>query len=197
MLDLKNKDIKRCLADCQAMHVSVMRLFKCRRIDARVLFRIHDKGNSVYIYSDKVPDLGDLPSGFSFYGMRCIDPVFDSFKLGSLFNFDFLAAPCKRIMVDGCKNSKRRFLGVYSDRMDWLSVNSRKCGFEILSCSEESKPFVRGFHNNGSGSFYLPSFRYYGCLRIVDEKLFLSMFMNGIGPGKAYGFGMMLLNKAV
>lgn len=194
-LDFSQEHVKKCLRNCQLMHTTIMHLFGCSRKDAGVLYRIDWQGRCLYIMSRHMPDNRVLFPGFTFLNMSNIDHFVQLFAEGVIFNFDVLVSPCKQVRLEGCKTSKKRFIIRSKDRMQWFYSRSERFGFEIIQCDEQLKTVFYGKHDADSGTFYYPSVRFFGVLRIVDVDLFKKAFCFGIGPGKSYGLGMFLLKK--
>jgi CRISPR system Cascade subunit CasE len=80
------------------------------------------------------------------------------------------------------------------ERGKWLMNKAEQHGFKILWVREDgqSKAFVR--KNNGLAVHTGVKFR--GELEIINEDKFQKAFCNGIGAGKAYGMGMLMLFPA-
>ena len=97
---------------------------------------------------------------------------------------------------EGAKNSRRRILRTEEERLDWLRRKAEQNGFELVSCQELESGCQTGTHAvEQGGKMRMDSYHYQGVLRICHAEQFRSAVRNGIGPGKAYGLGMLLLNR--
>lgn len=196
VLDVRNRFALQCIYDYQKMHRSVMRLFKCSRSDAGVLYRFNPERFSLYILSKVEPDCSNVPLGMTFAGMCSLDGMRNSISDSAVFSFDLLASPCRQIVLPGKKNSCRKFLYSDEDRLKWLKHKANQNGFCVLRVNMNSqKPVFVRHGDTEDGAFYCASFRFTGVLKVVDSDKFYHAFCAGIGPGKAYGQGMLLLRR--
>ena len=108
--------------------------------------------------------------------------------------FNLVAAPSKKVKTDGKKNSQRRLLRNKDDRLDWLNRKAMQNGFKIIEVQEqkEVRSTIRHPASKG-GMMHINAFEYQGTLTVTDEELFKKAIKTGIGSGKAYGFGMILI----
>ena len=196
-LDVRSRQGRQCMSDCQAMHRSVMRLFHCTRQEGNVLYRFHAQKLAVYILSEKEPDLQDIPAGMHFSGKKDMRIWEAGLKEGQMFQFALLVAPTKKVAGDGMKNSRRRFLRSPQERLDWLSRKAELSGFSLLQVQEDGDAMIAGKHREGEGGeFYCHAVSYRGLLKVVDREKFHAAWKNGIGSGRAYGQGMLLVTRA-
>lgn len=78
--------------------------------------------------------------------------------------------------------------------MAWLAKKGMQYGFEIESVSEVAPVKVQASHSKErGGSIHLNGYHYQGVLRITDKALFKEAVRSGVGPEKAYGFGMLMM----
>ncbi len=187
---------RQCMSDCQKMHRSVMSLFHCTRIDGKILYRFNPAQFSIYVLSQTQPDTAGIAKGMKFSGSCDLDKMEQQLKNASLFSFDMVASPSKKIIVKDKKNSKRKFLETSEERFAWLQRKGEQNGFRILNSEEEILPSISGKHDEkDGGEFYYGSVRFHGTLEVTDKEKFYYAYCNGIGPGKAYGQGMLLLQR--
>ncbi len=103
-----------------------------------------------------------------------------------------------------------------SSQIEWLTRKSKDSGFELLSVKTipelidaiaNDEGSVTGMKTNARGNqsmkgsdttnqLSFASVLYEGRLRVTDRDLFLSAIGHGIGPGKAYGFGLLSIARA-
>jgi CRISPR system Cascade subunit CasE len=161
------------------MHRSLTRFFEASRLEAGLLYRLNSNGpeNTVYMLSKISPivnerSLGDMPKGMKLEFYKEISSYIESFNIGRVFSFDLLALPTKKVAEEGRKNSKRKFLTTREEREDWLNRKAEAGGFETL---------------------YSDPVRFTGRLVVTNSDKFKETYCKGIGAGKAYGAGMLLL----
>ena len=193
-LDMHSKEARKCLSDCQIMHRSIMRLFHCARQDSKVLYRLNTANLYIYILSEMPPDLNDIPAGMFPKGQKNMQSWEEQLAPGQYYNFDMLVSPAKKVAEDGAKNSRRRFLRTPPERLAWLERKAEQSGFALLRTQENGNTSIYGrHHEEAGGKFYCPAVRFQGLLQVLDREKFLHAWKNGIGPGRAYGQGMLLL----
>ena len=194
ILDPRNTNAKQCMRDCQKMHCSVMSLFHCTRNHGNILYRFNQNQLSIYILSRIVPDISHIADGMKLAGTRNIDAMEKMMHEVSKFAFDLVAAPCKKVPKEDHKNSQRKFLKTTEERLSWLERKAKQNGFCILQASEEVLSSMHGKHeDNNGGAFYCNSVRFWGVLQVIDPEKFYRAYCNGIGSGKSYGQGMLLI----
>lgn len=195
-LERTNRRIQTALADCQQLHRLVMGLFETDRKGSGVLYRLRmqDRALSLYVYSDVPVDQTHLLPGMQFSGERELSDWLLSMKAGQIRGFDLLAAPTKKVMTVPGRNSRRRTLRTQEERLAWLSRKGEQNGFQVISCQELESSQQKGHHGKDSGGWmYMTGYHYQGILRITEPEQFRQGVMGGIGSGKAYGLGMLLL----
>ena len=187
---------RKCLADCQIMHRSVQHLFHCSRDESGALYRIDSKRLNIYIYSKLPPDLADIPEGMELMGIKNLAGMEDRFQEGQCYQFDLLAAPTKKVpRRDG--NSRRRYLKTAAERESWLRRKGEQYGFSILYVQEGQEESITGNHDEmHGGRMRDTAVLFQGVLQITQKELFCKGLQSGLGPGKSYGRGMLLLKNA-
>lgn len=194
IIDIRSFAGRKCMTDCQQMHRSIMRLFHCSRQDGKVLYRFNPQKRLVYILSERMPDLEDMPAGMKFGGQKDMEAWENNLTVGQCFRFDLLAAPMKKVAEKGIKNSRRRFLRTPEARLDWLLRKAEQAGFSLLQVQENTDMPIFGKHaDDNGGKFYSHAVSYQGILKVEDIEKFSMAWRNGIGSGRAYGQGLLLL----
>ena len=187
------RDAYRLLADCQKMHQFVTGLFGTDRNTSQVLYRTKtvQQTLSIYIYANRPVD----PALCRYrVEQRDISKWLDTIQAGQYCGFDLIASPSKKEGTDGQKNSKRRSLRTQQERMDWLNRKASNLGFSIVQATEQDNVHICGNHDaDNGGKMYHNAYHYQGVVQITNADLFRQALQNGIGPGKAYGFGMMMV----
>lgn len=205
ILDIRHPSVRQALRDANDMHRNLMSGFDIQsgdgtaRANGQVLYRLFSKRDQIYLLvsSREKPDPKKLAVR-GFYTdttlIRDVSPLKKTFKMGMCFRFEVLVSPCKKEGGEQ-KNSKRIYLNTPEARIEWLSRKAKQGGFEILYADEMGKRVdVQGRRGNmmvkNSGVVFS------GMLRITDADAFWESYTRGIGPGKAYGMGMLNLSKA-
>jgi CRISPR system Cascade subunit CasE len=133
-------------------------------------------------------------------------PIPDGFFAHPRYRFSLLANPTKKVVdankpkvvrpdgkLDRNKNSKRIPLSRREDLLAWLSRKAEAGGFIVDLDAVRTIP--RGqeyfFKPGARGVHYATEFQ--GVLRVQDEARFRETFALGIGSGKAFGFGLLVL----
>lgn len=130
--------------------------------------------------------------------VKSFDP---RFAKGDQLRFRLLVNPTKRF----CKNSHERdgqpvterWVGkrvpVPTDKLyEWLTLRAEPAGFSINEDSTTIKPvYIYWNKTLGGEGKRLRSVLYDGILMINDPERFKEIMAQGIGPGKAFGFGLL------
>lgn len=190
--------IQRALGDCQQLHQMIMGLFETDRKSAGVLYRVREDSCAlaVYLYSNRPVNRERILPGMRFSGERELTPWLDAMGEGQIWNFDLLASPTKKVVRGEGKNSQRRVLRTLEERCAWLERKGDQNGFRLLNCREIEGSQLTGRHTQERGGrMYLDQYHYQGTLQITDVEQFRKAVQGGIGPGKSYGLGMLLLSR--
>lgn len=193
--ELDRRDARGLLADCQQMHRFVTGFFGTDRLSGQILYRtnmVRDK-LCIYLYSQAPAEY--IPDN-CLVQQREITSWLDAMEAGQLWSFDLIAAPTKKIASEGKKNSRRRILRQPDERQAWLERKAEQNGFAIIQVQELEQLHVSGRHHADKGGvMYHDAYHYQGVLQITDAAAFRKAMQAGIGSGKAYGFGMMMVKR--
>lgn len=181
----KNRNL---LLDEQEVHKELLNAFGCKRDSANILYRkdISRDGSSIVlmVQSDIAPS---ETKTFSIERLMNADARNESFTNGTVLRFDCKLQPTFN------KDGRRRALRKYEEREAWLRRKLSNAGAEVIGFTESGKNTTVFTHNDvGKIETYI----YTGYLRITDAERFLEGYRNGIGAGKAYGCGMLILGRA-
>lgn len=195
------RTIQRALGDCQQMHRLVNSLFQTSRKDAGLLYRLRAEREvtALYLYSNVPVDKAVLHAekGMVFAGERDLTAWLAEIQDGQVCGFDLLAAPTKKVIEEGHKNSRRRILREKEERLAWLSRKGEQYGFTLLEVNELEGVRLTGKHaKEQGGRMYWDGYHYAGVLRVADAQRFCQAVADGIGAGKAYGLGMLMLRRS-
>lgn len=205
ILNPRNPGVRRDVARPYGLHRTLMRGIEHAPDGERLLFRIEPErglGGPVVLAqsSDMQPDWSSLLENA--YLLRADGPKAFSptLQAGQTMRFRLSANPVKK--VDG-----KRIPLVFDHHddqsvktyWDWLHRQADRCGFRVLQAQDA--PF-RTASNRSKKSSYdkheIPHFgvRFDGLLRVVDADHLLQAVQQGIGPAKAFGFGLLSLAPA-
>jgi CRISPR system Cascade subunit CasE len=204
-LDYRNPAVRQCLKNCQDMHRTIMKAMPQydagpARQTGSVLYRVMDKDDRtcVYVLCNEKPDWQQIAAqGFSSKLPKDVSGIVKAFLPGARFTFDLAACPAKKQSVpDG--NSKRVFLSSEEERRGWLDRKAEQNGFRVDWVREEGQVKQFGAHGGeNGGAMWHTGVRFRGKLTVIDQQAFAKAFAGGIGAGKAYGFGLLLLFRPV
>ena len=199
VLDIRHPSVRQALRDVNDMHRNLMSGFsmgtgrKTPRADMQVLFRVIERRDQIYLLvsSEEKPDVIALAAR-GFYTddtmIRDVSALRGVFVPGKVLRFELLASPCRKAGGEG--NSKRFFLETPDERLAWLRRKGAQGGFEVLYADEQSRRIdICG--RRGDAEVKNSAVLFSGMLRIADGDAFWQSYAHGIGPGKAYGPGML------
>jgi len=229
VLNPRHRAVQRDLADCQAMHRTVMSLFPQSpggpaRTQMGVLYRLetnpHAGGVNLLIQSEVRPDWSGLPPGYlqeptgplGNPACKAVDEQYAAIATGERLRFRLRANPTRKVDTHSGpggerRNGRRVGLGDEEAQLAWLSRKGEQCGFALLNAraapsvvNVRSAPEARlvGWRAQGSGDEERETRRltfapvlFEGELRVTDAERFREALGQGIGPAKAYGFGLL------
>lgn len=196
--------VRQCLRNAHDMHRTVMSGFgdvepSAARSELGVLYRLQEKRSGelyLYVLSSVYPDWSRLQYGFrqAAGSPKNLDALQEALIPGRVLGFDLLCMPAKKVACDR-KNSRRRLLVTQEERAQWLSRKAEQNGFLLCWLREEGQSKVYVHKGRPDGKAVYTGVHYRGELRIMDAQKFWRAFASGIGSGKAYGMGMLMLTK--
>lgn len=195
-LDMRTRNLRNAIWDCQRMHRHITGLFGSARREKNILYRLNPgtATSTVYLYSDIPVSEDNLLPGMQLSGTRSMDEWIEQLSTEKTYGFDLLAMPSKKVAFEYGKNSRRVLLPTQEERLDWLMRKAKQGGFAILQVQEVNSTDNWGQHAaEQGGKFYFSSCHYQGTLTITDKAEFRETLRKGVGPEKAYGLGMLLL----
>lgn len=162
---------------------------------ARVLFRFDIEGDDGYlcVQSKAEPDWSRLPEPIR---KNITGPVPLAIPKAERFRFRLLAKPSFRIGKKGDSDKGFRVTIAEPDnQMQWLRRKGEEHGFSIERCLLTE----RVWHDTKTNELLngnpkpLYGVQFDGILRVTDRDRLIHAVANGIGPQKAYGFGLLSL----
>jgi CRISPR system Cascade subunit CasE len=221
LLNPRSRAVLRDLADCQDLHRTIMSAYPQilgdnAREQLGVLYRLEaDRRRNhlvLYVQSWEMPDWSRLPSGYLDHcrglknpACRPVGDTYQKLKVGDILSFRLKANPTRKIGSAGLdKKSRRVDLRREEDQREWLDRKGEQGGFEVLGVMVQGSVKETGRQNGqrngnfaGKTSVTLVAVNFEGRLRITDaEKFYHHSLARGIGPGKAYGMGLLSLAPA-
>ena len=137
----------------------------------------------------------------------CPEPVWrtkevsENFLNHQNYQFSLLANPTiKKVVRDENgqrrKNGRRVAIHKNADLQNWLQQKASQHGFEVEPEKVRLIPQPKTYFikKGQSGLHQGTDFR--GFLKVTDPTLFQKAFTGGIGPAKAFGFGLLCLSPA-
>jgi CRISPR system Cascade subunit CasE len=217
-LDLADRTVRSALGDPHRMHQLVMAAFPTVGGSARaslgILHRVetNDRGGCmVYVQSRESPNWAQLADTVfdrqqtDPAQVRDLTPDLAAIRSGETMMFRLLANVTRRIDTktreDGVRrHGKRVPLRDHDARVAWLQRKAIAAGFELVE-GWSGHPDVRVTehapvhgHRADGGEHRRVTFEgvtFEGLLRINDPEAFRSAVQSGIGPARAYGFGLL------
>lgn len=129
---------------------------------------------------------------------------------GERYRFRLMANPVRKVATIPKKHRDRpdqpgrhgRRVPVSPESFgEWLAVQGRRHGFRLVEPLEKTLSIQAGYvyvnkKRDSGGGHRLRSVRYEGLLEIVNEDQFRTALLSGIGPAKAFGFGLLSIAPA-
>lgn len=205
ILDVRHPSVRQALRDANDLHRNLMAGFdmdpeaRTPRADRRVLFRLVARRDELVLLvtSAERPDVRALAArGFNTGDalIRDISALRDAFVPGRQLRFELLASPCKKQAGEG-ENSRRRFLETAEERAAWLARKGEQGGFQLVQAGEiGGRVDILG--RRGGAEVKNSGVLFSGLLRVTDQEAFWKSYTEGVGPGKAYGLGMLTVARA-
>lgn len=205
--NVRSAAARRDLADPYEMHRTILRAFPARAAGGagNVLFRVEQPRAglpAVLVLSEYEPAWASLPT---LYVTDARTSSFDGivFRAGRRLAFRVRANPTKRLckmstrsdgstVTDWCNakgKGKRVGLMREVEQLAWLGRKGAEGGFRVLDARANAEGTVRGYKAGNELSFIAVLFD--GILEVTDADLFRNALFAGIGPGKAFGFGLL------
>ena len=174
-----------------------------------ILFRVDDAGRGgvpVLVQSTTEPDWHQLDSS---YALQIDGPKAVLLELaeGQRLRFRLVANPVRRVNVEGKKHARREALvhprakdGIETGYLDWLDRQLARHGATLGDVADapfrldRKRKAGRGMIAKGQ----IPHFgvRFDGTLTVDDPDALANAVRAGVGPAKAFGFGLLSLAPA-
>lgn len=125
--------------------------------------------------------------------VKIFDPQFTN---DQRFRFRLRANPTKRVGDKGDRLYGKR-VGVYheEDQLNWLRRKAAAGGFELIEAGISERRTGNGRKKLKENLRFF-SVLFDGSLEVTDAEVFTRTLARGIGPAKAFGFGLLSLARA-
>jgi CRISPR system Cascade subunit CasE len=195
-IPMLSRTAQRNLANPYALHASFLRAFPpdIPGGGERILFRLEPElmGQSriALVQSDTTPSwTEDVLQEIATDAQSSLKTFEPELKRGRLLRFRLRANPV--VTRDG----KR--LGLIGDEAhtDWLRRKGEKSGFRVREATSIDEGKVSAMKRRGGQETRMTfqSVRFEGFLDVLDPDLLWAAVKTGVGPGKAFGFGLLSL----
>lgn len=211
LLDLRVPAARQALSDVHACHQAIMKAYPDglgaeARARLGVLWREESTGpTSLLIQSKVLPDVDRLVAALGAVDVQ-VKPIEEhlhrGLESGSRFAFRLLANVTRKVDTRSGADRRRRHgrrvpLRREGDRVAWLARRLELAGAALVEIGGVPDVEIRGAqHRTGRRdgrpiTFEGVDFR--GALIVRDPSRLLESLAVGIGPAKAYGFGLLTL----
>lgn len=216
-LNPRSREACRDLASAYELHRTLAHAFPNRagedyRTVHGVLFRVEPAVNPaappcVLVQSTTAPNWSELPLDY-LHSTQC-KPLALSFREGQILGFRLVANPTKKIVREGQRQGKRVPLFDTTSKQDelspaqlWLRRKAELSGFEVLHAFTEAFTLPSAWSPTATRSLskqQLPLYgvRFDGVLRVRAPQRLVEALAQGLGPAKAFGFGLLSLANSV
>ena len=197
VLNPRSRQARREAAEPYELHRTLLRAFPGPLEAERVLFRIDPARETgalvVLVQSLSEPDWSHHRS-LPHYLLA--EPEFKAFHPaftpGQRLRFRLRANPTVK------RDGKRLGLLTEDEQLAWLRRKGEAGGFRVLAALAVREGFARGRKREGDAGFPLThlAVRFDGTLEVTDPAQLIESVRDGIGSGKAFGFGLLSLARA-
>jgi CRISPR system Cascade subunit CasE len=219
ILDPRSRAVRRDLSDCHQLHRTLLSGFPSVQVpeprrEIGLLHRLEQDriGNPLLLAQSLFePNWSGLPAGYCLRGpgggenpaFKPIGHILDAVQPGSRFRFRLVANPTRRISKDtarGGASSARVELRTEAQWHEWMVRQADTHGFRLEDLSTApglqnliglSEGRLQGRRNGESVTLFTVQFE--GVLEVADAELLRAAIRSGIGPGKAYGCGLITI----
>jgi CRISPR system Cascade subunit CasE len=212
ILNPRSREARRDAASAYDLHRTLARGFETHegenyRARHGVLFRVEppsrqhpSRGPVVLVQSQTEPDWSRLPEDYLLDAeARPFEPAF---QVGQALAFRLAAFPAKRDRETGKRvalgDEPAEEPGALPPALDWLARKGAAQGFAVVQVVGAPVRVGRpGFDPADKASYPFDGFRFDGVLRVKEPMKLVETVRKGIGPAKAFGFGLLSLAPAL
>ena len=122
--------------------------------------------------------------------------ILSALRENQRLRFRLRCRPCKRINTAGHPNfGKRKGLTAKKDILDWLRRKAAGNGFEVIDVAFD-RIYWQDSKGGTDGKPLIGAVVFEGTLRVLDTEKFQLAIRTGVGPQKAFGFGLLSVAPA-
>jgi CRISPR system Cascade subunit CasE len=126
------------------------------------------------------------------------EPIPDAYFTRSRYAFQLCANPTKKVSKerpDGSltKNGRRVPLGKREQLLEWIKRKGEHGGFAVDEATLRTFSRGRGYFKKNGESGLHSAVEFQGVLTVTDPAKFHETFTRGVGPAKAFGFGLLVI----
>lgn len=196
VLNLRHRWVRRDLANPHEMHSTLSRLFDDPKA-ARPLWRLEGmRPPTVLLQSAQPPDFSRLLATNGYEGYFSVPPHSKPYDLpqrlveGQVLRFRLEGNPTVT------RQGKRHGLRRVDEQLQWLDRQAQRHGFQVLTATV-SRVERRSFHKRGADApIVLLAVRFDGYLQVREPDRLRRAIAQGIGHGKALGYGLLSVAPA-
>lgn len=222
ILNPRSRQVQHELADPYEMHRTVTRAFsggtfrinRQENMAAGVLFRVdihpHTGIPILLVQSHSKPDWSFLFTNRKDYLIEKTELLQDTenpavkqvdlhFRTGQALAFRMRANPTVKKDREGKKQGRREGLVSEEEQLVWLKRKIEGAGGLLVTAQVTNKTKLCGklFNEKDDDQrMHFISAQFDGILQVIDPELLLRTVSTGIGPAKAFGFGLLSLAPA-
>jgi CRISPR system Cascade subunit CasE len=211
-LNPASADVQRDLRDVHRLHRTIMKAFPDvinpsvkARAQFDVLHRLEfDRNNGwqLYVQSNIEPNWANSPRGYFLDKDGLLNPLikpvgdaYGAIEPGKRLRFRLRANPTRKVDTktgpDGRRRNGRRVpLRKIDEQVAWLLRKAHSNGFELMQVIIAATGSAELVNSNETNKTF-QGVVYEGILEVKDAQQFSNALMAGMGPGKAYGFGLL------
>ncbi len=212
VLDPHRREVWRAAADCHALHRAVLAAFPDgagpeARAAFGVLHRLEldpeGRAPTLLVQSAVVPDWSRPGAAGAWAAnarpeVKEVGAAYAAIAAGDRLRFRLRANPTRRVHAvhagDDKLAGKRVDLRDEDKRLDWLGRKGEHHGFGVVAA--EVRPGSpgnrdRGRPGGGAAPIAFGAALYEGVLEVADAAAFGAALRAGVGPGRAFGFGLL------
>lgn len=214
ILNPRNRHVQRDTAYPRELHRTVMSAFpdnltssgeatgsEAASVAERILFRLEQHPQSgllsLLVQSQLAPDWTPLQEDSYLLPQHALpstmskNPAVKTVNLhvapGQRLSFRLSANPTKRLSAGTGNKGKRVGLYKVEEQIEWLQRKAAQSGFAVLS----AMPTQQQRTDDRRHSLKFFSVQFDGVLQVTAPESFLHAIQQGIGSGKAFGFGLL------
>lgn len=215
-LNPAHRYVQRCLSDAQELHRRVLSLFQAtddepQRSTLGILHRLEVSERegliTLLIQSrDELPNTASLPDFFLdprlgevAFASTDLEPLVNALSVGRRCRFRLRANPTRRILTKSGSDGKRthgKRVPLHDDatRFAWLERKLLAAGLGLVDSTDvRQTPQGRSMARRRGGVATHDAHTFDGIAKVLDTEAVERGLRDGIGPAKAYGFGLLSL----